>query len=226
MLRIIKSADSFVQLSCFTMPQNSSPHSVHASHSDALIQQMIGIGRKADQRRWVPASGGNFSARLAHHQVLVTRSGVHKGELTESDFLIVDMNGKAIDPDKKPSAETLLHCERYRAMPNIGAVLHTHSVASTLMPADAGALTLQNYELLKIFEGIDTHESSISIPVFANDQDMPRLAAKIADSNPAHAYIIAGHGIYVWGKDLSECYNRVEALEFLLDCEWQKQRWS
>lgn len=194
--------------------------------SQALTQQMIEIGQRCQRQQWVPASGGNFSARLDSNTALVTRSGVHKGFLTADDFLHVTVDGQVLDIDKKPSAETLLHCERYRANAQIGAVLHTHSVATTLMPATTRSVTLANYELLKIFDGIDTHQCRIDIPVFANDQDMPRLAALVEEANPRHAYIIAGHGVYVWGNDLNQCYNRLEALEFLLHCEWQKHRWS
>lgn len=197
----------------------------HMPHSH-LANEMIDIGHACHQRGWVPASGGNFSARLDNNTILVTRSGVHKGQLSKDDFLRVDLLGTVLDVEKKPSAETLLHCERYRALPVAGAVLHTHSVATTVIPADYGTVTLVGYELLKIFEGIHTHETSIEIPVFENDQDMPRLAAKVAEYNPVHAYIIAGHGVYVWGQDLNQCYNRLEALEFLLECEWQKHQWK
>lgn len=191
-----------------------------------LAEKMVQIGRACHQRGWVPASGGNFSAKLDPNTVLVTRSGVHKGQMTAQDFLTVDMAGQAQGSPHKPSAETMLHCERYRAMPNVGAVLHTHSIASTLMPADYGAVTLGGYELLKIFAGIQSHHSEISVPVFANDQDIPALAQRVTEKQPEHAYIIAGHGIYVWGDNLAQCYNRLEALEFLLECEWQKHRWG
>lgn len=191
-----------------------------------LIQQMIQIGEFCHQRNWVPASAGNFSARLDNNTILVTRSGVHKGYLAADDFLHADLDGHNLDIDKQPSAETLLHCERYRALPQVNAVLHTHSLASTLIPAELGNLVLEGYELLKIFDGISSHQSRIEIPVFENDQDMPRLAAKVSAAAPAHAYIIAGHGIYVWGDDLRQCQNRLEALEFLLNCEWHKQGWG
>lgn len=191
-----------------------------------LIDEMIDIGQACHQRSWVPASGGNFSVRIDDAKCLVTRSGVHKGKLTKDDFLRVDLHGQTLDLEKKPSAETLLHCERYRANSAIGAVLHTHSVATTLMPPDYGEVTLAGYELLKIFAGINTHDTSITIPVFANSQDMPALAEAVTAKNPTHAYIIAGHGVYVWGSNLTECYNRLEALEFLLECEWQQHRWK
>lgn len=190
-----------------------------------LIKEMIEIGAFCHQREWVPASAGNFSARLDQNTILVTRSGAHKGHLCDEDFLHADLNGHTLDIDKKPSAETLLHCERYQANDAIGAVLHTHSLAATLVPAELSKLKLANYELLKIFKGIDTHATEISIPVFENDQDMPRLAAKVSAAAPKHAYIIAGHGIYVWGKNLRQCCNRLEALEFLLKCESQRQVW-
>lgn len=190
-----------------------------------LIEEMIQIGKFCHQREWVPASAGNFSARLDNNTILVTRSGAHKGFLNDEDFLHADLEGHTLDIDKKPSAETLLHCERYRANDSTAAVLHTHSLASTLVPSDIGQITLANYELLKIFRGIKTHDTEITVPVFDNDQDMPRLAAKVAAAQPQHAYIIAGHGIYVWGKNLTQCRNRLEALEFLLNCERHRQAW-
>lgn len=191
-----------------------------------LIHQMIQIGEFCHQRDWVPASAGNFSARLDNNTILVTRSGAHKGYLSADDFLHADLDGQTLDIDKTPSAETLLHCERYRALPEVNAVLHTHSLASTLIPSALGTLRLENYELLKIFGGIKSHQSQVDIPILENDQDMPKLAAQVSAAAPAHAYIIAGHGIYVWGDDLRQCQNRLEAMEFLLNCELQKQGWG
>ena len=154
----------------------------------------------------------------------ITVSGRHKGELSLDDIMLADMQGQSLQEGKRPSAETLLHTQLYRRFPQAGAVLHTHSMNATLVSRLAeGELVLEDYELLKAFEGVATHQSRISIPIFANDQDIPRLAQKVdayMDSQPPiHGYLIAGHGIYTWGRDVKTTLHYLEAFEYLFACE-------
>ncbi|MGH9895214.1 MAG: methylthioribulose 1-phosphate dehydratase, partial [bacterium] len=151
------------------------------------------------------------------------------GKLTPADIMLADLDGNSLSPGKRPSAETLLHTALYRLYPRVGGVLHTHSTASTVLSLTAdGWLMLQGYELLKIFEGIDTHETHVRIPIFPNDQDMTRLSAKvdawIGEHGAIHAYLIAGHGLYTWASDVRQAGLQVEALEFMLECELLKRR--
>ncbi len=184
---------------------------------------VIDAGRLFHGRGWVPATAGNFSIRLDAGTLAVTTSGRHKGELTASDFMRVDLQGKAIDKARRASAETLLHCQLYRHSPQTGAVLHTHSPASTVLSRNHDSIRLEGYELLKIFEGIQTHEGAVEVPVFENDQDIGRMSrvvdAHMKTGRVAHAYLIRGHGLYAWGRTVSEARHRVEALEFLFECE-------
>lgn len=186
-------------------------------------EALIAAGRLFHQRGWVPATGGNFSARLDDARMLITASGCHKGELTREDFLVAGFDGVPIDSPRKASYETLLHCQLYRHDPAIGAVLHTHSIANTVLSRRLSAIELAGYELLKLLPGIRTHEARVSIPVFANDQDIARLAARVDAHMQQHpetpAYLIAGHGLYAWGADVAQARWRVEAIEFMLDCE-------
>lgn len=188
-----------------------------------LGREMIAAGALFHQRGWVPATGGNFSARLGEDALLITASGWHKGELDESAFLITNLDGQPLEPARKASYETLLHCQIYRFHAHAGSVLHTHSVANTVLSRRHQPVRLEGYELLKLFEGIFTHESVVEIPVFGNDQNIARLSAAVE----AHmkrcpaipAYLIAGHGLYVWGETVVQARHRVEALEFLFECE-------
>lgn len=184
---------------------------------------LIAAGRLFHARGWVPATAGNFSIRLDTKTLAVTTSGRHKGELTKNDFMRVDLQGRALDKNKRSSAETLLHCQLYRHAARTGAVLHTHSPASTVLSRKHDSIRLEGYELLKIFEGIDTHETAVEIPVFENDQDIGRLSrvvdAHMRTGRAAHAYLIRGHGLYAWGRTVDEARHRVEALEFLFECE-------
>lgn len=191
-----------------------------------LSADICSTGAFLYQRGWCPATSSNFSARLDDKHVLVTASGRHKGELQTNDILCVDLQGQSLEPGQKPSAETLLHTHLYQRDPTIGAVLHTHSVKSTVLSrhyAQQGFLRLADYEVLKALEGIQTHECDTVLPIFPNTQDIASLARDVdayLDEHPdTYAYCIAGHGFYTWGRDLAAARRHIEALEFLFECE-------
>lgn len=196
------------------------------------VRALIEAGRELHARGWVPATSGNFSARLSATDIALTVSGYHKGKLDESGLMRADMQGRAVGSDKRPSAETLLHTQLYQRYPDIGVVLHVHSVNAALISravqrSGTHDLVLAGYELLKAFPGNSTHETSMRVPVFANDQDIPRLAAKVAawlDANePVYGYLIAGHGLYAWGRDMAETLRHLEAFDFLFECELRER---
>ncbi|MCK9606848.1 MAG: methylthioribulose 1-phosphate dehydratase [Methylomonas sp.] len=185
--------------------------------------ELIDAGRFIDSKGWVPATSGNFSARLSDGNIAITVSGRHKGQLLHDDIMLIDPQGQSLD-GQKPSAETLLHTSLYRRFPAVQAILHPHSINATLAARlFKSEIVLKNYELLKALADIDTHESRVSIPIFANDQNIPRLATQVENfldrNSDIHAYIIAGHGFYTWGRSVAETLRHLEALEFLFDCE-------
>ena len=142
--------------------------------------------------------------------------------------MVVDLDGTPLTPGARPSAETGLHCQIYQMFLGAGAVLHGHSVAATVLSrlVREDRLTLAGYELLKAFEGQGTHDAVLDVPVFDNDQDIPRLAAAIAPHLPhcPAGYLIRGHGVYIWGPDMDAALARLEALEFLLACELEHRK--
>lgn len=196
----------------------------------AAAAAIIAAGQRMDRFGWVPATAGNISVRLSGGAVAITRSGGHKGFLGPEGVIRVDANGLPLRAGDRPSAETGLHCGIYRRFPAAGAVLHGHSVAVTMLSRTGGdAIPLAGYELLKAFPGLPTHDAAIALPVFDNDQDIPRLQRAVESRWDALAevppgYLIRGHGIYVWGADMPEALLRLEALEFMLACELEARR--
>ncbi|WP_263146202.1 methylthioribulose 1-phosphate dehydratase [Pseudomonas sp. RIT-PI-AD] len=192
---------------------------------ERLAQEIIDAGRFLYERGWSPATSSNYSARLSADQALLTVSGKHKGQLGPDDVLATDLAGNSLEPGKKPSAETLLHTQLYTWKPEIGAVLHTHSVNATVLSrlSLSDSLVFADYELQKAFSGISTHESQVLVPIFDNDQDIRRLAAAVQPWLDAHpdcvGYLIRGHGLYTWGPRMSDALRQVEAFEFLFECE-------
>lgn len=188
-----------------------------------LAEQLIDAGRFIDSRGWVPATSGNLSARLSDGTIAITVSGKHKGHLQIEDIMLVDSEGNALD-DKKPSAETLLHTSLYQRFPDVQCVLHPHSLNATLISkVFKVACVLENYELLKALCGITTHKARVVIPIFPNDQNIPRLVEQVEQhwdqGARGYAYIIAGHGLYTWGASVAETLRHLEALDFLFECE-------
>ena len=190
-----------------------------------LAQDIIDAGRFLYGRGWSPATSSNYSTRLAADQALLTVSGKHKGQLGPDDVLATDLDGNSLEPGKKPSAETLLHTQLYRWKPEIGAVLHTHSVNATVLSrlTLADSLVFADYELQKAFSGISTHESQVLVPIFDNDQDIARLAGQVQQWLDTHpdcvGYLIRGHGLYPLGPQMSDALRQIEAFEFLFECE-------
>ena len=195
-----------------------------------LAGELIVNIRELAQAGWTPATSSNFSRRLDDHHAAITVSGRDKGRLEEDDIMVVDFDGRAVGSQHRPSAETLLHTQLYRRLPGIGCILHTHSPTQTIASrlfAGAGHVRLAGYELLKAFAGNSTHEIAIDVPVLPNSQDMRVLSAQVdalLDAGPMWGYLIDGHGLYAWGRDMAEARRHLEAFEFLLHCELELRR--
>jgi methylthioribulose-1-phosphate dehydratase len=190
-----------------------------------LAQRLAGAGRRFDQRGWVLGTSGNFSAVAGRDplRLAITRSGAAKGELSADDILEIDANGAVVGGGGSPSAEARLHLEIVRHR-GAGAVLHTHSVWSTILSdrwASENGLAIDGYEMLKGLEGVTSHEHREWIPILENDQDMTRLADAVRETlseHPAcHAFLLRRHGLYTWGDTLPQAVRHVEIVEFLLE---------
>ena len=190
--------------------------------------QLAAIGRRFYARGWVLGTSGNFSAVLSHTplRLAITASSLPKGELRSSDILQCGADARAIGRStKKPSAETLLHVE-IAGRRGAGAILHTHSVWSTMLsdtwPAgDDACVAIEGYEMLKGLAGVTSHEHRELVPIVENDQDMTRLARRVGETlerHPkAHAFLLRRHGLYTWGETLPDAERHVEILEFLFE---------
>lgn len=197
--------------------------------SEEAIAAVLEMARFAAQRGWVPATSGNFSRRIDAQRIAITRSGADKSNLRFDDVLIIDIDQPQ---PANASAETPLHVARYHRRAHIQAIMHVHSIGSTVMSrnlASTGSVDLHGYEMHKALPGFTTHDSALSIPIFANRQDTLALAEEIEQSlheETVPGYLIAGHGLYAWGASAAEACRHGEALDFLLACameEWRRR---
>jgi methylthioribulose-1-phosphate dehydratase len=199
----------------------------HARNPSAnqLSSALTKAGRTFYGRGWVLGTSGNFSAVVQRKplRLVITASGIDKSTLNAQHFLEIDARCNVLRGVGKPSAEALLHLAVARVR-GAGAVLHTHSVWSTLLSelhASRGGLAISGYEMLKGLEGVKTHEHSEWLPILENSQDIPALAANIETVlrryPDSHGFLLRAHGLYTWGVDVAQSRRHIEILEFLLE---------
>ena len=206
--------------------------------------QLAAVGRRMYARGWALGTSGNFSAVVSRTplRLAITASSVQKRELGARHVLQCDEHGAVIGSKagrpgfvrrassgrrnlarRRPSAETLLHIEIARRR-HAGAILHTHSVWTTVLSdlhAAEGGFAIEGYEMLKGLTGVTSHEHREWIPIIDNDQDMPRLARRVSETLDmvagAHAFLLRRHGLYTWGDTLEQAERHIEILEFLFE---------
>lgn len=150
-----------------------------------MASSLAKTGRRLYARSWALGTSGNFSAVVSRRPVrlAITASGVSKRKLGPTDILQCDGRGSVVGRQTgQPSAETSLHLEIVRRC-RAGAVLHTHSVWSTMLSdrhAAEGGVGIEGYEMLKGLKGIATHEHREWIPILENDQDIDGLGGRAA----------------------------------------------
>ena len=197
---------------------------------ESLADQLADVGRHCYERGWALGTSGNFSAvvRKEPLTLAITTSGVDKGLLEASHIVEIDARGRVLQGSGTPSAEATLHLAIVRAR-GAGAVLHTHSIWSTILSdaATDGRLMIEGYEMLKGLDGIRTHEHRERLPVIENRQDwaraVPQVEVVLRENPEAHGFLIRRHGLYTWGSDLADAKRQIEILEFLFEVMGRKR---
>ena len=216
-----------LQLSFPAMCHNPGMHREPTCRAEA--EALCDVCRQFGERQWCLATGGNFSVRLDRTHCLITRSGTDKSRLTVDDLMVCDLDGVPADRGLKPSAETAVHTCLYKLDDRIAAVLHTHSVTSTVVSrAEDVDLVVDGFEMQKAIEGVKSHEERLIVPVLENTQDIAHLAETVRERFAlghmrACGFLVRGHGLYAWGESLAAAKRHIEGLEFLLACRWQER---
>ncbi|MFE4105751.1 methylthioribulose 1-phosphate dehydratase [Almyronema epifaneia] len=193
-----------------------------------LRESLCGVISDIHGKGWAPGTGGNFSVVLQPQPLtlLMSPSGVDKGQVRASDLIEVNAQGEVIAGAGKASAETQLHLAIVQTT-GAGAVLHGHSVFNTLLSRHfeaQGKLAIAGYEMLKGLNGMTTHAATVDLPIFSNHQDMVYLAQQVMPqlASAPYGFLLAGHGLYAWGSTLFEARRHLEIWEFLLEVTYRE----
>lgn len=192
-----------------------------------LAEELLEAIRFFNQKGWSPATSTNYSVRSENRsEYIISRSGVDKSKFALNDLILINPKGEVLPPFNKPgiksSAETEIHTALYEMFPDAGCVLHTHSVLGTVLShtlLSERKIHFQGFEILKGLEGNTTHEMSVTLPIVPNSQTMSDILHDMKDRfKDVHGFLIAGHGLYTWGKDVASAKRHIETYEFLFEC--------
>lgn len=200
-----------------------------------LATEIVEVIHYLHQKGWSPATSTNYSFLTEilikdNITIAISKSGIDKSKFTVDDFMLIDPSGKPLPEfqEFKSSAETLLHTLIYQKT-EARVILHTHSQFATILSQYFFAkkeIIFENYEVLKGLDDIRTHQTRVAIPIFENSQDMESLSQTIDTfwrrKQSMQGFLLAGHGLYTWGKDLKTAKRKLEVIEFLLECEYYK----
>lgn len=166
-----------------------------------LQEKLVVTGKKVLQYGLVSGTWGNLSVRLPEEKMFViTPSGMGYDQVAGNDMVVVDFAGKVVLGFRKPSTETPLHTTLYRLRPDIGAIVHTHSLYASAFAAARKPIPPILEETAQVIGG--------EIPVA--DYALP--GSKVLGDNAAmalgkgKAVLLANHGVIGVGSDLDEAF--------------------
>ncbi|MBR3527168.1 MAG: L-ribulose-5-phosphate 4-epimerase [Bacteroidales bacterium] len=186
---------------------------------EALKQEVLKANLDLVKHGLVIFTWGNVSAiDRASGLVVIKPSGVEYDEMKASDMVVVDLDGKVVEGDLRPSSDTPTHVTLYKAFPNIGGVVHTHSTYATAW-AQAGrdlpniGTTHADY----FHEDIPCTRDMKKSEVFGEYEKETGnvIVERFENINPddTPAVLVKNHGPFAWGTDAANAVHNAVVLE-------------
>ena len=106
---------------------------MHHGLADARAS-LLAVTRAAVAAGLLPGTAGNLSLRdAASELIVITPSQIPYATLTPDSMVVIDLDGAVVEGQHPPSSEWRLHVALYRARPDAGAIVHTHSPYATAL---------------------------------------------------------------------------------------------
>ncbi len=173
---------------------------------ESVRQQMIDTGRWIMEKNLTWGTSGNISAREGG-RVYLTASGTVLGDLKEEDIVVLDLSGKVLSGEKKPSKEAQMHLAVYRVCEDVQGIIHASPFYSTFAACCDMELKTDLF-----IESMYYDASVRRIPYFHAG------TAKLADAvekvcAETHVILMEHHGVLVYDRTLAECRSSLEVTE-------------
>ena len=169
---------------------------------------LVEYGKKLVLSGLTKGTGGNLSVFDRDRGLMaITPSGIDFFDIRESDIVVMDRSGEVVEGVRTPSSEWQMHLETYLARPDIDAVIHAHTMYSTVLACLREPLPATHY--MVAVAGVD-----VPVAEYAT-YGTPELAHNaVAAMKGRRAVLLANHGVLVGAGDLLNAFKIVEEVEY------------
>jgi L-fuculose-phosphate aldolase len=174
-----------------------------------LREEVARVAKQLIDSGLVTGTSGNVSASTPEGDVLMTPSGIDYGELEPDDVVLVGVAGEVLEGSLQPSTETPMHTGIYRARPEVGAVVHTHSVFATTLACLGWTIPPVHYMLTTLSE--DGEIPLAPYTTYGTEQLADYAAEALGESR--NACLLQNHGTITVGGSPEEAFSRTVVLE-------------
>lgn len=182
----------------------------------ALRQEIAELGRELESAGLLWLTAGNISARVGP-AIAITPSGIPYAAVEAADVVLCNLeDGEVLDGARRPSSELRLHRAIYRARPDAGAIVHTHSEYATTFAVLRERIPAIHYAIAHL------HTASVPVVDYATygSEELARLAFA-ALGGGEQAALLASHGAVALGANLAEASRNAQILEMLAATYWR-----
>ena len=186
-----------------------------------LRREVLEANRAIVRHGLVLFTFGNVSGIARNEGLVVIKpSGVDYEALTPEDMVVTDMDGKIVDGSLKPSSDLATHLVLYRAFPEIGGVVHTHSEYATAWAQAAKPIPCYGTTHADYFHGpVPVTEmlraDEVGDEYVRNTGEVILRCFRNMDPMSVPAVLVAGHAPFCWGKTVEDAVHHAVTLEYV-----------
>lgn len=163
---------------------------------------------------WGNASGIDRERGL----VVIKPSGVSYGDMKPADMVVVDLDGRVIEGELNPSSDTPTHLELYKAFPETGGIVHTHSTYATSWAQACTGIPVSGTTHADYFGGSIPCTRPMTEEEVRADYELQTgtvIIEAFAGRNPLHVpgVLVSNHGPFTWGRTPAEAVHNSVVLE-------------
>jgi L-ribulose-5-phosphate 4-epimerase len=170
---------------------------------------------------WGNASGIDRASGL----VVIKPSGVEYDRLSQDDMVVIDLDGRQVEGESRPSSDTATHLTLYRAFPEIGGVVHTHSRWATIFAQAGRGIPALGTTHADYFYGEIPCTRRMTPEEIAGEYERETGAVIVERFREISvcdvpAVLVYSHGPFAWGKDAHEAVHNAVVLEEVAMMAW------
>ena len=186
---------------------------------EKLKQDVYEANMELPRRGLITLTWGNVSGLDRETGLFVIKpSGVEYSDLKPEDMVVMDLKGNKVEGRYKPSSDTATHLELYKAFPEIGGIVHTHSSWATSWAQALRGIPCYGTTHADYFYGEIPCTRSLTSEEISEDYERNTglvIIETFENRNPMHVpgVLCANHGPFTWGKDAFEAVHSAVILE-------------